>query len=152
MSLMDRILQRLEKTDMPRDHHGRSTDLQNAKYPRSILLGLYTKRRVGIARHTASHVDLINDTFYLGESSVISIGNFSGGQLWTESKKGATPAPSTTIDTKGKLTVTRHSWTRLDAANVLHAVMSVTIGGPDTLLPSTLQSAYMHWEMQTGPL
>eukprot|EP00971_Amphidinium_carterae_P243248 4830570-Amphidinium_carterae.1 len=45
---------------MPRDH-GRSKDLQNIMYPRSKVLGLHTKRRVGIARHTASHVDLIND-------------------------------------------------------------------------------------------
>eukprot|EP00971_Amphidinium_carterae_P149563 2965545-Amphidinium_carterae.3 len=160
MALMNRILQRLEKTDMPRAH-GRFKDLHNVKYPRSILLGLYTKRRVGIARHTASHVDLMNDIhelarhrpslmdytaitlikscegesvrphcdrFNLGESSVISIGNFSGGQLWTESKNGTTPAPSTPVDTKGTLTVTRHSWTILDAANVLHAVMPVTKG------------------------
>eukprot|EP00971_Amphidinium_carterae_P188127 3734182-Amphidinium_carterae.1 len=38
--LMDRILQQLEKIDMPRDH-GRSKDLQNVKCPRSKLLGLY---------------------------------------------------------------------------------------------------------------
>eukprot|EP00971_Amphidinium_carterae_P153542 3044065-Amphidinium_carterae.1 len=56
-------------------------------------------------------------------SSVIS-----NCQLWTESKKGSTPVPSTTIDAKGTLTVTRHSWTRLDAANVLQAVMPVTKG------------------------
>eukprot|EP00971_Amphidinium_carterae_P189209 3755983-Amphidinium_carterae.1 len=59
------------------------------------------------------------DRFNLQESSVISIGNFSSGQLWTESKKGSTPAPSTTIDAKGMLTVTRQAWTRLNAAITL---------------------------------
>eukprot|EP00971_Amphidinium_carterae_P039389 774204-Amphidinium_carterae.3 len=121
IALMDCILHRLEKIDMPRDHG-----------------------RVGIGRHTTSHLDLTlrttshssrvvkekvfphRDRFYLAESSGISIGNFCGGQLWTESKHGHVQAPSSAA--KGKLTVTRHAWTRLDVANVLHAVMPVTKG------------------------
>eukprot|EP00971_Amphidinium_carterae_P152138 3015532-Amphidinium_carterae.2 len=69
LDLMGRILHQLVKIDMQHDH-GRSKHLQNVKCPRSILRGLYTKRRDGIGGPTTSPSDVVHDMREIAATSV----------------------------------------------------------------------------------
>eukprot|EP00971_Amphidinium_carterae_P271426 5385974-Amphidinium_carterae.7 len=138
LHLMDCILHRLEKTPIVKSGQDDIPDTCTSDYSAITLIQSCEGESVSPHR----------ERFNLGASYVNSIGNFSGGQLWTESNYGHVQGPSSAVTTKARLTVTRHTWTRLDASNVLHAVMPVK--GPATQLSSTLQSACMHSEMRIG--